>query len=300
MPGQSTAGCRPDRPWIPDRRSASGRVAPLAFQHDKPSSLAIARIRPSSSTTSRGRVLSPDEAARRPLSRPGRGPSHDRSSSARARSTSWIAPARRTDALIRHAFAHSKRCPLVVEEPDTREPTDGLPKPSPNLDIPRRKRAREGGLVASRQLSVAGRLGDDEDPTDGTSLPASLTRQQVGHDADLAVEGRQQLLEIDEARLDLDDEEGEATLPPSDDVDRASLPVVIEGVFDLRLPATTGKLGGSSFDEQCSAWSRSRCRSAPRQRGTRSTRMSSGAQIRSIVRRRSCRASPASMSETVV
>ena len=81
------------------------------------------------------------------------------------------------------------------------------------------------------------------------SVPAVLLAQEVGHEAKLAAERRQECLEIGQPGLHLHDQQRPLLRVKSDDIDGPALPEVVEGVLDKDLPTLDPEPGDHQLDE---------------------------------------------------
>jgi hypothetical protein len=95
----------------------------------------------------------------------------------------------------------------------------------------------------------AGSLLDDHHSPDRQRSPTTLSSEQLGHQPELAVERREQLLYVKQPRLDLDDEHCPRSNVPTHDVNRSPFAVVAEGVLDERGPASRPQQGDHGLDK---------------------------------------------------
>ena len=121
-------------------------------------------------------------------------------------------------------------------------------------------------------------LTDDEPGRDRHRIPATLLRDPR-RQPPLPVERPDQLVDVDDLRLELDDQQCAPTRMPGQDVDHAALAVDRERDFGRQDPGrqlARNRRATDSWSAECRRLI-SRSRSPPRQRGTRSSRISSAA-----------------------
>ena len=95
-------------------------------------------------------------------------------------------------------------------------------------------------LADERSIGVGVR--DHEQAADRNVRPALLARDDLRQDPNLALERAHGRLDVADAGLDFDDEQGPARRVPSDDVRRAALAEVVERDLDPGEPAASAEL----------------------------------------------------------
>jgi hypothetical protein len=80
--------------------------------------------------------------------------------------------------------------------------------------------------------------------------PALLSGESRRRDPDLSIQRREHLLQVDDPRLHLDDQQHLAIGAPPNHVDGPSLTVRVERVLDHRLPALTGQTGHDGIHQR--------------------------------------------------
>jgi hypothetical protein len=103
--------------------------------------------------------------------------------------------------------------------------------------------------VPAQGIVRSGRRGQHEDAADGSRAPTAFFWQQGCGETSFPIQGRQEVLEVNDAGLDLDDEHRRRLAVPTDDICRASLAEVAEGPFDDDLPAGVPQSGDNPLDE---------------------------------------------------
>ena len=121
-----------------------------------------------------------------------------------------------------------------IDEPG-HDPTWGT-EPFPHRKRTVGERGSEQRVEASHAPSRGRRLGDHEEPSHDTGVPATVTANPR-RQPELPIERRDHRLRVRNHGFDLDHEQGTSGLQPAEDVDGATLAEVAEGNFDRRLPA---------------------------------------------------------------
>ena len=109
-------------------------------------------------------------------------------------------------------------------------------EPFPHCKCTVGERGSEQHVEAGHAPSRGRCLGDHEEPSHDTGVPATATANPR-RQPELPIERRDRGLRIRNHGLDLDHEQGTSGLHPSEDIDGATLAEVAEGDFDRRLPA---------------------------------------------------------------
>ena len=93
-------------------------------------------------------------------------------------------------------------------------------------------------------------FGHDQGHPDRQRRPASLSRDKRWNQTRPSIERGQEILQVDDLRLDFDDQQCPAGGVPGQDVHRALLAEVVEGVFGDALPAERFQDGHDLFDQR--------------------------------------------------
>lgn len=84
---------------------------------------------------------------------------------------------------------------------------------------------------------------------DTRSAPPALGGNETRNHTRLAIELRKQVLKVGQAGFDLDDEQSPVVGSPSENVDRASIAVVVERELGCHLPSGSSQGGDCDFDQ---------------------------------------------------
>ena len=87
------------------------------------------------------------------------------------------------------------------------------------------------------------------EPRHRRRIPATIPPKQLRNDATLPIQRREEILDVQERRLDLDDQERPARRMPADDINRPALAVVTERVLRHCLPASIVELAQDRLHE---------------------------------------------------
>jgi hypothetical protein len=122
------------------------------------------------------------------------------------------------------------------QKPESGECSVWNGEPATHLMTSLRQHRPKGYRVFGHDPACDGLLGHDHQSPDRSRFPSTLPRQELRHDATLLIQCSKQLLDVEEAGLDLDDEQCVKRDMPGDGVNRTSIAVVVEGVLRDRLP----------------------------------------------------------------
>jgi len=103
--------------------------------------------------------------------------------------------------------------------------------------------------VAGDPLALHSQIRQRYHDSDELELQAHLRLDQARHHATFDVKGTQRVLQVSQIALDFDDEQRPGFGMPGQHIHRPSVAVVIERVFDRRLPTERGQQFDDSFDQ---------------------------------------------------
>ena len=138
-----------------------------------------------------------------------------------------------------------------ASKPEGRHGPDRTHQPAARTRPSHRVREAKGRLVADDHIPVPSRRRRIYEPADALGHPSPLLSEELWYEPDLAVETRDQGLQIEDDRLDLHDQQRPGRRVPGDDVDRPSLAVDAERELDDHLPACSSEDRGAPLDQVC-------------------------------------------------
>jgi len=147
--------------------------------------------------------------------------------------------------------------PSIGQEPDSTKATPVVWRaegratdPAPSCCGSLRPDRVERPPVFAHDRAVRMRVGYDEEAAHRRRIPAFLPGENVGQDANLALERTDGCLDIPDPGLDFDDEQRASRRVPGNDICRPTLAEVVEGDLDTRNPAKFVEPADYVFDQR--------------------------------------------------
>ena len=138
----------------------------------------------------------------------------------------------------------------IPQEPEAGQWTSRLLDPAKDIARPRGQGRGESRCMALHGVPVGGTFGQGDDPTDREGSPAVLLREEGRDHANLAIQRTDQVLQVDDRRFHLDDQERSRSCVPCRHVDRSSIAEVIEGVLDDDLESARAEVPHDEFHDR--------------------------------------------------